>query len=390
MPSTEYRTDEEMLAVTRQRAEALARARKRRRVGAGLLGIAVVVGLTALVVGPLTTDEPTVVAAAPGPDATSTTVTREPLTGAEGWVPMAPSVLSARSGAIAVWTGEEMLIWRGEGAFSDACQILDGGELLCGEPILNDGAAYDPVRDTWRALPDAPLPDDQGSDLAYEGAWTGDELVVWGGSEGRGAAYDPATNEWRELAEAPIGPRRHFSLTWTGREIVVHGGVAAADAKFDTTEAFDDGAAYDVATGEWRTISDSGTPRRDHVALAIDGNLLVLGGSFQTGSGRAVHSLRPDSRRAGPSAPRHPSTTSRARHGRAPPCWRSDRRSAVSPHRRRRRTTRRRTRGPLCPIHRLRTRLVPQWSGVGASCSCSVHRSSTNRRSPVQRWPSIP
>ena len=295
MASTEYRTGDEMLRLTKQRANELIRRRsRRRRVGGGLL-VGVVLGAGALAAGQLSTDESEVVTASVGAEATSTTVARGPLAGPETWEPMAASPLSPRSGSIAVWTGQEMLVWRGEGAFSDSCEIRDGGVLRCGEPARNDGAAYDPAADTWRELPSAPLPDEEGSDLAYKGVWTGRELVVWGGVEGNGAAYDPERDRWRPISSAGLEPRTDFSMTWTGTEIIVHGGGNPNRGEFEPPAPFDDGAAYDPATDQWRSISGSGTPRAQQSALWFNGRLLVVGGvHYETGSVTVSQSYDPN------------------------------------------------------------------------------------------------
>lgn len=295
MASTDYRTNDEMLRETRQRADEILRRRSRhRRAGSGVLGV-MALGVAALAAGQLSTDDSEVVTSSLGAEATSTTVTRAPFVGPESWEPMAASPLSPRSGAIAVWTGQEMLVWRGEGAYSDSCLLGDGGVLRCGETARNDGAAYDPANDTWRELPSAPLPDEEGSDLAYKGIWTGRELVVWGGVDGGGAAYDPARNRWRRISSAPLEPRTDFSMTWTGTEVIVHGGGNPFEGELESPVPLDDGAAYDPATDRWRTISKSGTPRAQQSALWFNGRLLVVGGvHYQTGSVTVSQSYDPN------------------------------------------------------------------------------------------------
>jgi hypothetical protein len=103
---------------------------------------------------------------------------------------------------------------------------------------LSDGAAYDPVADRWRSLPAAPL-----SARSEPGAaWTGRELVVWGGfasfegSLGDGAAYDPEAGGWRALAPTVLRPRVGHVAAWDGSALVVWGG--------DDGVVYDDGAAW--------------------------------------------------------------------------------------------------------------------------------------------------
>ena len=83
----------------------------------------------------------------------------------------------------AVWTGHQLLIWRGwTGSFAD-------------QRIPPHGAAYAPPANRWTALPMAPL---RGRS-APTAVWTGHQMIVWGGFiPGQkytyltdGAAYQP-------------------------------------------------------------------------------------------------------------------------------------------------------------------------------------------------------
>jgi hypothetical protein len=105
-------------------------------------------------------------------------------------LPVAP--IGARYGAVAAWTGKEMLVVGGSS---------DGTAPSGGVEFLRDGAAYDPAHHRWRRIPDAP-----GCPLF--GTWTGRELVVGGYCNGPGpalvmAAYDPARNAWTALPPFP-------------------------------------------------------------------------------------------------------------------------------------------------------------------------------------------
>jgi hypothetical protein len=136
--------------------------------------------------------------------------------------------------ATSVWTGHELLYWGGD----DSCQ--EG-------TARREGAAFDPVARTWRSL--APSPLDGRSSAAA--AWTGEELLVWGGwgesARGDGAAYRPATDEWRLLAESPLEARIPAAEIWTGKELIVWGDVGRHGENVD-------GAAYDPAADTWRML----------------------------------------------------------------------------------------------------------------------------------------
>ena len=95
-----------------------------------------------------------------------------------------------RSRHLAVWTGQEMIVW---------------GGLLPGLYPNNNGGRYDPATDTWRALSTA------GGPLGGEpkAVWTGSQMLVWGASTG-GARYDPASDTWQAMSSvgAPSGSCR--------------------------------------------------------------------------------------------------------------------------------------------------------------------------------------
>jgi hypothetical protein len=103
--------------------------------------------------------------------------------------------------------------------------------------------AYNPAADTWREIPSGPL----GGMSDAAGAWTGRELVIWGGA-GSGAAFDPCTDRWRRIAPAPIEPRGSVTPVWTGSEVLIWGG------NTDTNAPAVDGAAYDPDRGTWRQL----------------------------------------------------------------------------------------------------------------------------------------
>ncbi len=135
---------------------------------------------------------------------------------------------------------EALSAWTGD-------RLLIWGGTTNGRP-LRDGAAYSPDTDQWHPLPPAPL---VGVDGGRASVWTGREWIIWGGNliadgPGDGAAYDPATDTWRPLRTAPI-PSTGTLAVWSGREMLVWGGSAGAA-----------GAAYDPATDRWRRLARGG------------------------------------------------------------------------------------------------------------------------------------
>lgn len=241
MPSPDPRPIDDVLdQVVRDGAKRMAR-RQRRRRGAALGVVAVVVFVGGLVVAQGGTRS-----SGPASIGTTTTIDRAPLEEPEGWAPMAEAPISPRSSSATAWTGTELLVWRGQGAFSDG-----GG----GEPGRTDGAAYDPAADRWRPMADDPLPDSPNVIGAYQyaSAWTGRELIVWGGPGPEAAAYDPATDTWRRIDPGPLEERTQFASVWTGTElVVVGGGRPLFDVEDDEVRLT--GATYDPTTDRWRDV----------------------------------------------------------------------------------------------------------------------------------------
>jgi hypothetical protein len=162
------------------------------------------------------------------------------------WNQTAPGPLEPRALIASAWTGSELLIWGGwSGRY--------GYEFA--EDFFDDGAAYDPLSDSWRMLPQAPI--DARAPLSI---WTGREMLVWGTAlrvEDRprdGAAYDPATDSWRPIAEAPIELTDAIAV-WTGTEMIVFGAALHGGNFPETPTAI--GAAYDPASDSWRELPES-------------------------------------------------------------------------------------------------------------------------------------
>jgi N-acetylneuraminic acid mutarotase len=113
-----------------------------------------------------------------------------------------------------------------------------------------EGYAFDPAAGSWTSLPPAPIPGKYA--LA---TWAGTEIVFLGVGVDRtpwqAEAFDLATRTWRVLPTPPIPPRTGEVVQWTGSEVIVWGGG-------DPGEASNlDGAAYDPSTDTWRSIADA-------------------------------------------------------------------------------------------------------------------------------------
>lgn len=120
----------------------------------------------------------------------------------------------------AVWAGDEMIVWGGQGATT----------------LLSDGVAYDPEADSWTVL------ESNGAPTARRGhisIWLGqeqDSMVVVGGetdsgASASGAAYDIGRRTWRPLTLGgdPV-PRSEASVVWTGSDLIIFGGKSNGNA----------------------------------------------------------------------------------------------------------------------------------------------------------------
>ena len=77
-----------------------------------------------------------------------------------------------RRGATAICTGDQVVVWGGDWPAPDADRMRYGSVLF------RDGAVYDLLSDTWRAVPldGAPRPRHR-----HSAVWTGSDVVFWSG-----------------------------------------------------------------------------------------------------------------------------------------------------------------------------------------------------------------
>ena len=160
---------------------------------------------------------------------------------ADAWRKIATSPLAARTGTASAWTGKEVLVWGGTSApprvrrrrrlqpcdrhvahAAAVAPLVRAGPRACG-PARSSSCGAAATSSTPSTSPTAPpmtrpptaggrsppipLPARDRVDMA----WTGKEVVVWGGGTsneafGDGAAYDPAADRWRPMAKSPLAP----------------------------------------------------------------------------------------------------------------------------------------------------------------------------------------
>lgn len=180
------------------------------------------------------------------------------------------SAPTARAYAATAFTGSEVLVWGGENG---------GGPL-------DTGGAYDPISDSWRALPTSNAPTAR---LLASHCWTGRYWLVWGGHNGgpggsgfqdTGKRYDAATNQWLNLDSSnDPSSRVGTPMLWTGRYALIWGGLR-------NNGAVNDGRRYDPYQDTWTDITAGGAPsaRCRHVAVWTGSRMIVWGGEDGAGT----------------------------------------------------------------------------------------------------------
>jgi hypothetical protein len=193
--------------------------------------------------------------------------------GADAWRMLAPAPLSPRRSHVAVWTGEEMIVWGGSKPLPRER-----------ERLLVDGAAYDPERNEWRRIAAtrllggrAVLPAGLEPDLDAE--WTGEEMTIW--SRYGGASYDPESDRWKRIPAPPPEIRQVVGgqTVWSGEELIVWG------ADGDNGSNVQEGAAFDPSARRWRALPAAPIRGRDrHAAIRAPQGMLVWGGCCRRGT----------------------------------------------------------------------------------------------------------
>lgn len=161
-------------------------------------------------------------------------------------------------------------------AWTGTEMLVWGGRDSSG--ALNTGGRYDPATDTWTPMSTSNAPSPQ---LAVVAAWTGTHLIVWGNSGPvRGGRYDPATDTWLPLNETNgPSPRTEHSAVWTGTHLIIWGG---ASGGYVNT-----GARYDPVADAWSAVQTSGAPaiRGRHSAVWTGTEMIIWGGYESHGCG---------------------------------------------------------------------------------------------------------
>lgn len=164
-------------------------------------------------------------------------------------------------------------LWTGE------VLLVWGGTLGSGV-LSGGGASYDPVLDRWAPLPTAEV---LGARRGHTTVWTGQTMLVFGGLGttylNTGAAYSPDDFSWVPLAtaDAPAARDGHLGV-WTGARMLVWGGRNAAGLLAD-------GGLYDPSARVWASVPTLNAPvgRAGAAGVWTGSQLIVWGGTGESG-----------------------------------------------------------------------------------------------------------
>jgi len=188
----------------------------------------------------------------------------------DGWAALAAAgAPAARARHAMVFTGDDVVVWGGE--------VAGGG-------ATDSGGRYDPSGNSWRGMSASGAPSGRTGMTAI---WTDSRVIVWGGRDAGGvrndgAAYDPVADSWSPIAAGP-GAREGHTAVWTGTRMIVWGGLDGAG------QPLGDGSSYDAATDQWSPVSNAGAPsaRTGHVATWQGDRMIVWGGIGPTDTGKS-------------------------------------------------------------------------------------------------------
>lgn len=168
-----------------------------------------------------------------------------------------------RAAHVAVWTGEEVIIYGG----------TTGVDL--GQP-LRSGLAYNPATGAWREITPSPLGQAWWPQL--KAFWADDRMLVVGKVEKDGAhairvlAYSPDADTWSVSAPAPEERGNVGAVVWTGEEVVLVGG--------DNNAPDDTAWAYRPSTDEWRQLPDPGIDPVEGMEGVWTGTEAIFAGGY--------------------------------------------------------------------------------------------------------------
>lgn len=193
---------------------------------------------------------------------------------------LAPLSQDARNQSAITWTGREVLVWGGSEA------------NFATQPPRGDGVRYDPASEQWSSVETDGAPSPRwGAELF----WTGDEALVWGGTNGArqlwdGGLYDPVEDRWRPIPSATgvlrvldRAPSVEALSAWTGCALFVWAGARSTEGPR--------AVLFDPWAGTWREAAAFPGALADEGVLvrAVRGAVLVSSGRRRGAGGPYIN-----------------------------------------------------------------------------------------------------
>jgi N-acetylneuraminic acid mutarotase len=169
-------------------------------------------------------------------------------------------------------------------AWTGTEMIIWGGHD--GVAPVADGYRYTPATNSWVPLVDFNSPTARWLPSVV---WTGLDVIIWGGASTTGGGvtpsdhrrYRPTADQWDTLAAAPISSRYHHVAVWTGSRMIIWGGI---ENGFGVASS---GALYNPADNSWEAMTAPSPPSARFRAVAVwTGNEMVVWGGE---AGGGVH-----------------------------------------------------------------------------------------------------
>ncbi|MGY1773041.1 Kelch repeat-containing protein [Blastococcus sp. SYSU D00813] len=203
---------------------------------------------------------------------------------AEGWRRLPDGPLSPRTDAVLVGLDDRVLVvggWTSACGPSTDCDLPD-------DPLLADGALYDPTSDSWRTVAPPPFGVREAGGTATAGLG-GTAYLLTGCATGpacdapaRLLGYDPAGDRWTDHGTVP-GPQRSLRVTALGSSLVVYTDGTALGRVPDLL--------FDPGRSTWTELpADPLPPVSDRFAVPV-GDQLVLAGSAVLDPGEGPREL---------------------------------------------------------------------------------------------------
>lgn len=172
------------------------------------------------------------------------------------WQQVESAPISPRWDALSGWTGTEALFIGG----GPGTPCPPNADCDFPDELAKDGAAYDPVTDTWRTIAEAPIP----MGYYFRTTMVGDTMIVFG--DGRWFAFDAGEDQWRTLPEPPEKTRDT-------------GSISASDGKVYALSRAGVVQVLDVEQGTWTALPDSDlSPALTQRTVVAAGGLIVVSG----------------------------------------------------------------------------------------------------------------